>query len=71
MGEDETSLQEDRATLLGRLGGSPGLCARCLHLRLLASQRSVFVRCGRADSDPRFARYPGLPVRECSGFEAG
>lgn len=51
--------------------GSPpaGLCARCEHLRLLASKSSVFVRCGRAEEDPRFTRYPGLPVHACPGYQ--
>jgi hypothetical protein len=30
--------------------------------------RSAFWRCARADSDPRFLRYPPLPVRACPGF---
>lgn len=46
----------------------PGLCATCGHLRLLASKRSVFARCGLADVDPGFVRYPPLPVRVCSGY---
>jgi hypothetical protein len=69
MVDDEALPDEDRAALLGRLTASPGLCARCLHLLLLASPRSVFVRCGKAVTDPRFPRYPALPVRECAGFE--
>lgn len=54
--------------LLENLAVHPGLCASCEHLQLLASKRSVFVRCGLADTDPAFARYPPLPVRACSGF---
>jgi len=50
-----------------RLGAPPGLCRACRHAQLLASARSVFVRCGLADSDPRFARYPALPVSACDG----
>lgn len=46
----------------------PGLCATCEHLRLLASKRSVFARCGLADVNPEFVRYPPLPVRVCSGY---
>jgi hypothetical protein len=53
---------------LNRLGADPGLCAHCLHARLVASRRSVFLRCGVADADPRFARYPRLPVNACDGF---
>ena len=46
-----------------------GLCASCEHLRVLRSKRSCFVRCGRADSDPHFTRYPPLPVHWCHGHE--
>ncbi|HEV2851875.1 MAG TPA: hypothetical protein VHC97_03635 [Thermoanaerobaculia bacterium] len=58
---------EDRS-LLDRLAVPPGLCATCEHLRLAASARSVFVRCGLADTDPRFPRYPPLPVVACLGY---
>ena len=52
---------------LARLAIDPGLCASCVHLKLADSGRSVFVRCGLADSDSRFARYPRLPVAACPG----
>ena len=58
----------ERRRLLARLAVQPGLCAGCVHLQLLASLRSVFVRCGLADSDPAFPRYPALPVLQCAGF---
>jgi hypothetical protein len=58
----------ERRRLLASLAVQPGLCAGCVHLRLLASPRSVFVRCGLADSDPAFPRYPALPVIRCAGF---
>jgi hypothetical protein len=49
-----------------------GLCAECAHLRLVGSPgRSTFVMCGRARTDPSFARYPRLPVLACAGFERG
>ena len=54
--------------LLDRLTASPGLCKTCEHFRLLASARSVFVRCGLADVDPAFVRYPPLPVLSCPGY---
>lgn len=46
-----------------------GLCGRCRHAERLASPRSTFLRCARAAADPRFARYPALPVLACAGFE--
>jgi hypothetical protein len=58
----------DTALLLPRLTANPGLCRTCEHLRLVASARSVFVRCGLADSDPAFGRYPPLPVLRCAGY---
>ena len=59
---------EETALLLQRLTANPGICRTCEHLRLLASARSVFVRCGLADTDPAFARYPPLPVLRCAGY---
>jgi len=46
----------------------PGLCASCVHGRLVTGARSRFVRCGLSDSDNRFPRYPSLPVLSCAGF---
>jgi hypothetical protein len=58
-----------------RLGrGQPpspaGLCAGCVHARAVATPRgSVFVLCERSKTDPRFPRYPHLPVVACAGYE--
>jgi hypothetical protein len=69
-----SSANEERGGLtpdvLARLRGDPGLCARCRHVRPVEAARSVFVRCGRSDDDPRFLRYPQLPVAVCPGFVA-
>ena len=47
-----------------------GLCGACGHARKVVSDRgSTFLRCRRADGDPRFPRYPRLPVLQCAGFE--
>ncbi len=54
---------------LARLGGPPGLCASCRHASVLASRSSVFLRCGMAERDPAFPRYPRLPVVACRGYE--
>jgi hypothetical protein len=52
-----------------RLARTVGLCARCVHARPATSARgSTFWRCGRAETDPRFVKYPRLPVVTCSGF---
>ena len=47
----------------------PGLCADCAFSRIIDSGRSTFYLCGRALTDPRFSKYPPLPVRSCSGYE--
>ena len=47
-----------------------GLCANCTHGRLIQSAKgSEFWLCERGKSDPRFKKYPPLPVRFCLGFE--
>jgi hypothetical protein len=47
-----------------------GLCASCRHVRRVETGRgSVFYRCARATEDPRFPKYPPLPVTQCSGYE--
>ena len=49
-----------------------GLCGTCCHARVQQNARgSSFWRCARADTDPRFLRYPPLPVRSCAGHESG
>jgi len=46
-----------------------GLCATCVHSQIVTSSKgSTFSRCRLADTDPRFVRYPVLPVRSCSGY---
>lgn len=45
-----------------------GLCATCRFHRLVAGARSTFYRCEKSFSDPRFARYPALPVVQCVGY---
>jgi hypothetical protein len=59
---------EETQRLIPRLTVEPGLCRACENLRLLASPRSVFVRCGLAETDPAFPRYPPLPVLSCPGY---
>jgi len=46
-----------------------GLCRDCVHARRVQSNRgSLFLLCELSKSDPRFAKYPRLPVLECSGY---
>jgi hypothetical protein len=47
-----------------------GLCDSCAHQRVVRNTRgSVFSMCERSKTDPRYPKYPRLPVRECAGWE--
>ena len=49
----------------------PGLCGACRHAQRVESARgSRFWLCARSADDPRFAKYPRLPVLECRGYES-
>jgi hypothetical protein len=47
-----------------------GLCAACVHARVIENDRgSRFFMCERSKTDPRFPRYPRLPVVACIGYD--
>jgi hypothetical protein len=47
-----------------------GLCPSCRYVRVVTNDRgSRFIFCERSRTDPRFPRYPRLPVLACSGYE--
>jgi hypothetical protein len=46
----------------------PGLCGSCVACRLVHTGRSTFYLCERSRTDPRFRRYPPVPVRQCAGY---
>ena len=48
-----------------------GLCAGCVHARLVSTPRSGFWLCGRSRTDTSYDRYPRLPMLACRGFEPG
>jgi hypothetical protein len=49
---------------------TPGLCASCVHVQHVTSSRgSEFYLCRRSLTDPRYPRYPVLPVVQCAGYE--
>jgi hypothetical protein len=51
-------------------GLRPGLCSSCRNAREIVSARgSRFVLCRLSERDRSFAKYPRLPVVECSGYE--
>jgi hypothetical protein len=46
-----------------------GLCLNCQHARRIESARgSEFYFCALSASDPRFPKYPRLPVLHCAGY---
>jgi hypothetical protein len=46
-----------------------GLCADCRYAqRIESSKGSVFMLCALSKSDPRFPKYPRLPVLACTGY---
>lgn len=50
-------------------GQAAGLCERCRHVEVVRSSRgSTFYLCRLSFTDPRFARYPAIPVLACGGF---
>jgi len=46
-----------------------GLCAACRHMRIIRSDRGLmFYLCALSGVDPRFPKYPRLPVLSCAGY---
>lgn len=47
-----------------------GRCWDCRWVRRVVTGRgSLFFRCGRAEIDPAYPRYPSLPRLACPGYE--
>jgi len=47
-----------------------GLCRTCAHARAIKSARgSAFFLCRLSETDPRFPKYPPLPVIACEGYD--
>lgn len=56
----------DRTSQIDRVG----LCATCVNAQIVTSAKgSMFYLCRLSQEDPRFPKYPPLPVRACSGYE--
>ena len=52
-------------------GTADHLCGSCRHVRRLGRDGGpTYFLCTRHRTDPRFARYPRIPVRRCCGFAA-
>jgi hypothetical protein len=46
-----------------------GLCKNCRHADVVRSAKGgEFYRCLLSETDPRFPKYPRLPVVRCEGF---
>ena len=47
-----------------------GLCMTCTHAKEMRNDRaSVFLLCLLSKSDPRYPKYPRLPVLRCGGYQ--
>lgn len=47
-----------------------GLCRTCRHAATTAGRSGgTFYRCRLSETDPRFPKYPPLPVLRCAGHE--
>jgi hypothetical protein len=47
----------------------PGLCESCAHVRMVDTRRgSRFFLCQLSEVDPRFPKYPRIPVLRCIGY---
>ncbi len=47
-----------------------GLCLDCRRLRIVVSRTgSRFYLCERSRTDPKYPKYPRLPVLRCDGYE--
>ena len=50
-------------------GQGAGLCERCANVKVVETARgSRFYLCRLSATDPRFPKYPRLPVLTCTGF---
>ncbi len=46
-----------------------GLCATCRYSEQVPGRAAIYYLCARSRTDPRFPKYPNLPVITCSGYE--
>lgn len=54
---------------LAQLRQNAGLCGSCRQAVLRPTRRdTVYLRCGLAATDARYAKYPRLPVVTCDGY---
>jgi hypothetical protein len=54
----------------GRFSPPAGLCESCVNVRVVESGKgSRFYLCRLSSVDPRFPKYPRIPVLQCRGYE--
>ena len=47
----------------------PGLCESCRNVKVVETRKgSRFYLCTLSDVDPRFPKYPRIPVLRCAGY---
>jgi hypothetical protein len=67
-----TMMNDPRGFGQAQRDGAVGLCGRCAHAQVIVNDRgSEFYLCRLSATDPRFPRYPTLPVVACPGFVDG
>lgn len=50
-------------------GPPAGLCGSCASVRIVETRKgSRFFLCQLSETDPRFPKYPRIPVLRCAGF---
>jgi hypothetical protein len=63
-------MPDQSASIYSDVRAPIGLCASCRHARIVHSSRgSALYLCRLAETDPRFLKYPRLPVLRCAGYE--
>jgi hypothetical protein len=46
-----------------------GLCESCANVKVVETRKgSRFYLCTLSEVDPRFPKYPGIPVLRCAGY---
>ena len=46
-----------------------GLCESCANVKIVETRKgSRFYLCTLSEVDPRFPKYPGIPVLRCAGY---
>ena len=46
-----------------------GLCGSCANVRIVQTRKgSRFFLCQLSETDPRFPKYPPIPVLRCAGY---